>query len=32
MDAHQITWNEKVAKDIIEHLEKRRMVGVTGPS
>lgn len=27
MDAHQITWNEKVAKDIIEHLEKRRMEG-----
>lgn len=27
MDAHQIAWNEKVAKDIIEHLEKRRMEG-----
>ena len=27
MDAHQITWNEKVAKDIIKHLEKRRMEG-----
>ncbi len=27
MDAHQIAWNEKVAKEIIEHLEKRRMEG-----
>ena len=27
MDAHQIGWNEKVAKDIINHLEKRRMEG-----
>jgi hypothetical protein len=27
MDTHQIAWNEKVAKDIIEHLEKRRMDG-----
>ena len=27
MDAHQIAWNEKVAKDIIKHLEKRRMEG-----
>jgi len=27
MDAHQIVWNEKVAKDIINHLEKRRMEG-----
>jgi len=27
MDTHQIAWNEKVAKDIIEHLEKRRMEG-----
>jgi L-lactate utilization protein LutB len=27
MDAHQIAWNEKAAKDIIEHLEKRRMEG-----
>ena len=27
MDAHQIVWNEKVAKDIIKHLEKRRMEG-----
>ena len=27
MDAHQIAWNEKVAKDIIKHLEQRRMEG-----
>ena len=27
MDTHQIAWNEKVAKDIIEHLENRRMEG-----
>ena len=27
MDAHQIIWNEKVAKDVINHLEKRRMEG-----
>jgi hypothetical protein len=27
MDKHQIAWNEKVARDIIEHLEKRRMEG-----
>ena len=27
MDAHQIVWNEKVAKNIITHLEKRRMEG-----
>jgi hypothetical protein len=27
MDAHQIVWNEKVAKNIINHLEKRRMEG-----
>ncbi len=25
MDTHQIVWNEKVAKDIIGHLVKRRM-------
>jgi hypothetical protein len=25
MDTHQTVWNEKVAKDIIGHLEKRRM-------
>ena len=27
MDAHQIVWNEKVAKDVINHLEDRRMEG-----
>ncbi len=27
MDEHQKVWNEKVAKDIINHLEKRRMEG-----
>jgi hypothetical protein len=27
MDQHQIAWNEKIAKEIIEHLEKRRMEG-----
>lgn len=27
MDAHQTVWNEKAAKDIIKHLEKRRMEG-----
>jgi hypothetical protein len=27
MDTHQIVWNEKVAKDIIAHLENRRMEG-----
>jgi len=27
MDPHQIAWNEKIAKDIIEQLEKRRMEG-----
>jgi hypothetical protein len=27
MDTHQIAWNEKAAKGIIEHLEKRRMEG-----
>jgi hypothetical protein len=27
MDAHQMVWNEKVAKDVINHLEKRRMEG-----
>ena len=27
MDTHQIDWNEKVAKDVINHLEKRRMEG-----
>jgi hypothetical protein len=27
MDTHQMVWNEKTAKDIIAHLEKRRMEG-----
>lgn len=27
MDNHQITWNEKAARSIIDHLEKRRMEG-----
>ena len=27
MDEHQMVWNEKVAENIIEHLEKRRMEG-----
>jgi hypothetical protein len=27
MDTHQTVWNEKAAKDIIGHLEKRRMEG-----
>jgi hypothetical protein len=27
MDQHQTTWNEKTARSIIEHLEKRRMEG-----
>jgi len=27
MDNHQIAWNEKTARNIIEHLEKRRMEG-----
>ena len=27
MDEHQIVWNAKVAKDIINHLEKRHMEG-----
>ena len=27
MDEHQIIWNEKVARDIINHLEKRHMEG-----
>ena len=25
MDTHQIVWNEKAAKDLINHLTKRRM-------
>ena len=27
MDAHQLAWNELVAKQIVQHLEKRRMEG-----
>ena len=27
MDTHQMVWNEKVAKDIINHLKERRMEG-----
>jgi L-lactate utilization protein LutB len=27
MDTHQMAWNEKVAKDVIKNLEKRRMEG-----
>jgi hypothetical protein len=27
MDTHQMVWNEKVAKEIIKHLENRRMEG-----
>jgi hypothetical protein len=32
MDEHQMVWNEKVAKDIIENLEKRRMEGSYSPT
>ncbi len=32
MDQHQMVWNEKVAEDIIKHLEKRRMEGSYAPS
>lgn len=32
MDAHQMDWNEKVAKDVIKHLEKRRMGGSYAPT
>ena len=32
MDAHQMVWNEKVAKDVINHLEKRRMEGSYSPN
>lgn len=32
MDTHQTVWNEKVAKTIIENLEKRRMEGSYAPS
>jgi hypothetical protein len=27
MDTHQMEWNKKVAKEIIENLKKRRMEG-----
>ncbi len=32
MDTHQMDWNEKVAKVIIENLEKRRMEGSYTPT
>ena len=32
MDAHQTVWNEKVAKKVIGHLEKRRMGGSYVPT
>jgi hypothetical protein len=32
MDKHQIFWNEAVAKQIIHHLEKRRMEGSYAPN
>jgi len=32
MDTHQVFWNEKVAEDIIKHLEKRRMEGSYAPT
>jgi hypothetical protein len=32
MDAHQMVWNEKVAKDVINNLEKRRMEGSYSPN
>ena len=32
MDAHQMVWNERVAKDIIKHLERRRMEGSYVPT
>jgi hypothetical protein len=32
MDQHQVFWNEKVAEDIIKHLEKRRMEGSYAPT
>ncbi len=32
MDEHQVLWNEKVAEDIIKHLEKRRMEGSYAPT
>ena len=32
MDDHQMIWNEAVAKQIIQHLEKRRMEGSYAPN
>ncbi len=32
MDNHQMIWNEAVAKQIIQHLEKRRMEGTYAPN
>ena len=32
MDAHQTVWNEKVAKEVIANLEKRRMAGSYAPT
>ncbi len=32
MDDHQMTWNETVARQIIENLEKRRMSGSYAPN
>ena len=32
MDSHQMVWNEAVARQIIEHLEKRRMEGSYAPN
>ena len=32
MDDHQMIWNEAVAKQIIHHLEKRRMEGSYAPN
>jgi hypothetical protein len=32
MDSHQMVWNEVVARQIIEHLEKRRMEGSYAPN
>ncbi len=32
MDMHQVAWSEKVARDIIEHLKKRRMDGSYAPT
>jgi hypothetical protein len=32
MDEHQVFWNEKVAEDIVKHLEKHRMAGSYAPT